>query len=167
MFDSRIFCPILMLFSPVVFAENPYTLDETLAIERECINLGRNYARYLDNGEAEKISALFVEHGTYVSTTTKYVGRQDIATAFSRRPKNRQSFHMVANETAEVLSKNLAVVESYYVYYRYEGDVKGEYAPISLPYSMGTYHDECIRSDNNEWLFQIRITKRRFSSAVE
>lgn len=155
---------LLTCTASAAFSENPYTTEETLAIERACINLGRQYARLVDRGGAAKeISELFDEHGTYEGISAKYVGRENIFIAFYARPPDRHSFHLVSNEIAEVQNRNLTLVESYYVYYRHEGKLAGEFAPIREPYSMGSYHDECVRTDDNSWRWQLRQTKRRFA----
>ncbi len=139
-------------------------LENAEAVKRECIELGRRYATLIDSDQRDpaRIAELFDPHGTFEGVTAKYVGRDNIKLAFESRPDNRKTFHLVSNEIAEVYSRNMVVVESYYVYYRYDGETEGPYAPVGEPYSMGTYYDECVRTEDGRWLWQLRKTERKF-----
>lgn len=150
------------IYSTTAFSESPYSLTETLAIKQECIELGRLYAQYVDSNNGDKVADLFDDHGTFEGSAGKYTGKESIALAFGRRPENRRSHHVVSNEIADVQSRNLTTVDSYYVFYRFEGELSEDVAPVALPYAMGSYHDECVRTNAGKWLFQKRTLKRRW-----
>ena len=151
---------LFLVFSPGLSAENPYSPEDSLKVRNACIELGTRYAHYLDTGQSDKIPTLFDEHGTWQGRTGKFTGREDIKLAFSRRPKNRKTIHIVSSYMVEIQSRNLAVVTSNFA--TYQSDEGKEIAPIhNQPFRAGRYIDECIR-DGNRWIFQSRTMEELF-----
>lgn len=154
---------LTLLGCQVVAAENPYSAEEILKIEKTCIDLGRFYAKVLDEGEPERVSEVFAEHANWEGAGGKIVGRQDIHTAFSNRPKGRVSLHLVSNERAEVISKNMTIVSSNFLLYRGNGGREMMPLPNNDPLNRaGVYDDECVLTDSG-WLLQSRKVRMMFA----
>ena len=152
---------LLLVVSADLSAENPYTAEESLHIKEACIELGNRYAYYLDTGQNDKISSLFDEQGSWQSQAGKYTGREDIRLAFSRRPKNRRTIHIVTNHLVDIQSKNMVEVISNFATYRTDKP-SGVATLEGQPVRAGRYVDECIRYDDG-WLFQSRIMEEVFA----
>lgn len=152
---------LLLVISVSLNAENPYTPEQSLRIKEACIELGTRYAYYLDSGQSNKISELFDEHGSWQSRSGKYAGREDIKLAFSRRPKNRRTIHIVTNQFVDIQSKNMVEVISNFVTYRSD-NAKGVISLKGQPIRVGRYIDECVRL-GEDWIFQSRTMEEVFS----
>lgn len=156
---------LLFMQAADVYAAGPASDQETKAIQDACISLGLQYAEYLDMNKPEKIARLFADNGTFEGTA-KYMGPEDIHLAFSNRPKDRTTLHLISNQTVEVVSKNLALSVSNFVVYKHDGKLKEYTAPITnQPFRVGRYHDECILTDNG-WRFQTRKLETIFLSGT-
>ncbi|MCZ6501638.1 MAG: nuclear transport factor 2 family protein [Gammaproteobacteria bacterium] len=151
---------LLLVVSANLNAENPYTPQESLHIKEACIELGNRYAYYLDTGQNDKISDLFDEQGSWQSRAGKYSGREDIKLAFSRRPKNRRTIHIVTNHMVDIQSKNMVEMISNYATYRTD-QAKGVASLEGQPVRVGRYIDECVRYEKG-WIFQSREMEEIF-----
>ncbi|MFP6808475.1 MAG: nuclear transport factor 2 family protein [Pseudomonadales bacterium] len=151
----------LLLAVPVSLnAKNPYTPAESQRIKEACIELGTRYVHYLDNGHVEKVSELFDEHGSWQGHAGKYTGREDIKLAFSLRPKNRRTIHIVTNYLVDIQSRNMVEVISNFATYR--TDKPTGIAPMeNQPVRVGRYIDECVRLED-KWIFQSRTMEEVF-----
>ena len=154
MYSQSLTLGLLLVVSVNLNAENPYTPEESLQIKDACIELGTRYAYYLDSGQVHRISDLFDEHGSWQGRSGKYTGREDIKLAFSRRPKNRRTVHIVSNHLVDIQSKNMVEVFSNFATYRAD-DVKGVASMEGQPVRVGHYIDECVRLEEG-WIFQSR-----------
>lgn len=156
---------LLVMLSWHIQAENPYSPEESRTVREQCIELGTKYAHYFDSGQGERIADLFDEQGTWQGGSAIYAGREDIRTAFSRRPKTRRTIHLVSNHQVQIQSRNLATVVSNFVLYRTE--VGSGVVPIDdQPVRVGRYHDECVRSESG-WLLQSRRMEEVFARPAE
>lgn len=157
MYQRYLSVGLLLLLSTPLMAEgpkSPYSREELLIVKNACIELGNRYAHYLDSGQNEKIPELFDEHGSWQSRSGKYTGREDIKLAFSNRPKNRRSVHIITNHLVEVQSEYLAEVRSNFVTYQTD-QATGLVSFKDQPVRVGHYLDECVR-DGDKWIFQSR-----------
>ena len=151
----------LLLVVPVnLSAENPYTPEESLQIKDACIELGTRYAYYLDSGQNDRIPDLFDEHGSWQGQSGRYNGREDIKLAFSKRPKNRRTVHIVSNHLVDIQSKNMVEVISNFATYRAD-EALGVASLEGQPVRVGRYVDECVRLDEG-WIFQSRTMDEVF-----
>jgi len=156
---------LLVMLSWHIQAENPYTPAESRLIREQCIELGTKYAHYLDSGQGARVAAVFDEQGSWQGGSSKFVGRENIRIAFAGRPKTRRTIHLVSNHQVEILSRNLAVVESHFVLYRTE--VGSGVVPLDdQPVRVGRYHDECVRSESG-WLLQSRRMEEVFGKPAK
>ena len=152
----------LLLIAPATLnAENPYTAEESLQIKDACIDLGNRYAHYLDTGQNDKISDLFDEHGSWQSQAGRYTGRENIKLAFSRRPKNRRTIHIVTNHLVDIQSRNMVEVISHFATYRTDKPT-GVASLDGQPVRVGRYVDECVRYEKG-WILQSREMEEVFS----
>lgn len=151
---------LLLTFPLILNAENPYTPAESLQIKEACIDLGTRYAYYLDTNQPGMIASLFDDHGSFQGTTGKYSGRENINLAFSRRPKNRRTIHIVTNHIVDIQSRNMVEVISNFATYRTE-EATGIASLKDQPVRVGRYTDECVRLED-EWLFQSRTMEEIF-----
>lgn len=161
MYSQSLALGLLLVVSVNLKAENPYTPEESLQIKDACIELGTRYAYYLDSGQNDKIPDLFDEHGSWQGRAGRYTGRENIKLAFSKRPKNRRTVHIVSNHLVEIQSKNMVEVFSNFATYRADG-VKGVASMEGQPVRVGHYIDECVRLEES-WIFQSRIMNEVFS----
>lgn len=153
-FTSIFVSTLLLTFSICLHADNPYTPAESHRIKDACIELGTRYAYYLDTNQPQKISSLFDDHGSFQGRSGKYIGREDIDLAFSRRPKNRRTIHIVTNHFVDIQSKNMVEVISNFATYRTD-EATGVASLEDQPIRVGRYIDECVRIDDG-WIFQSR-----------
>ncbi len=151
---------LLLVVSANLDAENPYTAEESLHIKDACIELGTRYAYYLDTGQNDKIPGLFDEQGTWQSRGGKFTGREDIKLAFSRRPKNRRTIHIVTGHLVDIQSKNMVEVISNYATYRTD-QATGVASLEGQPVRVGRYIDECVRYEKG-WILQSREMEEIF-----
>jgi hypothetical protein len=151
---ATIVSTLLLTFSTSLYAENPYSPSESLYIKDACIELGTRYAYYLDTNQPGKISSLFDDHGSFQGRSGKYIGREDIDLAFSRRPKSRRTIHIVTNHFVDIQSKNMVEVISNFATYR-TNEATGVASLEGQPIRVGRYVDECVRIDDG-WIFQSR-----------
>ena len=162
MYFYRFFLALLLSLSASAWAENPYSPEETHKIKDECIELGTRYAYYLDSNQIDKISSLFDEFGSFQGSSGKYIGRENIDLAFSRRPKNRRTIHLVTNHYVDIQSKNMAEVTSNFAAYRTD-EATGVTSIAEAPVRIGRYIDECVRQESG-WFFQSREMNEVFST---
>ena len=156
---------LLVMLSGHIQADNPYSPDESRAIREQCIELGTKYAHYLDTGRGDRVADLFAEQGTWQGGSAKLVGPENIKIAFAGRPKTRRTIHLVSNHQVEIISRNLAIVDSHFVLYRTE--VGSGVVPIDdQPVRVGRYHDECVRLESG-WLLQSRRMEEEFARPVK
>ena len=155
MYSQALALGLLLVVSVNLNAENPYTPEESRQIKEACIELGIRYAYYLDTNQADKIAGLFDEHGSWQGTGGKYMGPENINLAFSRRPKNRRTIHIVTNHMVDIQSKNMVEVISNFTTYRTD-QPSGVASLEGQPVRVGRYIDECVRYENG-WIFQSRI----------
>ena len=161
MYLQRFTLALLFFINAPLYADNPYSRVESLLVKEACIELGTRYAHYLDSNQVDKISTLFDEQGSWQGVTGRYTGREDIALAFSKRPKNRRTIHIVSNHLVEIQSKNLASVISTFSIYRTD-QATGVTSIKDQPIRVGRYYDECVR-DGDEWILQSRTMEEIFS----
>ena len=83
------------------------------------------------------------------------MGPENINLAFSRRPKNRRTIHIVTNHMVDIQSKNMVEVISNFTTYRTD-QPSGVASLEGQPVRVGRYIDECVRYENG-WIFQSRI----------
>jgi SnoaL-like domain len=160
MYSQALALGLLLVISGHLSAENPYTAEESLQIREACIELGNRYAYYLDTGQIDRIPDLFDEQGSWQGRAGRYTGREDIKLAFSRRPKNRRTVHLVTNHLVDIQSKNMVEVISNFTTYR--TDKPTGIAPLDgQPVRVGRYTDECVRYEKG-WIFQSREMEEIF-----
>jgi hypothetical protein len=158
--DRILALSLLLILSPTLHAENPYTPAESLMIKDACIELGTRYAYYLDSNQPARISSLFDHHGSFQGRSGKYTGREDIDLAFSRRPKSRRTIHIVSNHYVDIQSRNMVEVISNFAAYRTD-EATGVVSLEGQPIRVGRYTDECVRAEDG-WLFQSRQMEEIF-----
>ena len=146
---------LLLVVSANLNAETPYSPEESRQIKDACIELGTRYAYYLDTNQADKIAELFDEHGSWQGTSGKYMGPENIKLAFSRRPKNRRTIHMVTNHMVDIQSRNMVEVIANFATYRTDQPT-GVASLEGQPIRVGRYIDECVRYEKG-WIFQSLI----------
>ena len=158
-----VFLVSLTCLTSQAIAKNPYPPEESEVIKSACIELGRKFAEFVNLGEFTKVAALFEENGEYIKSGGKLSGRESIELAFTRLDNKRNRAHILTNERAEILSKNLVVVTSYITHYQGADEPPKGLEPVPRPHSIVKNYDECVRTEEGEWLWQTREVKEVFA----
>ena len=143
---------------PQTYGANLFSTEESDRIVKACLDLGQKFAQYLDTGEYGKLATLFEENGEFIKPGGKYSGRESIDLGFKQIPKDTVFVHVISNEVAEIHSKNLVVVTSYITRYHRIREKPGQPITASeiLPTVIIKNYDECVRTEDDTWLWQTR-----------
>lgn len=143
---------------------------EILSIERACERLVYDFARYADQGEYEKVAALFADHGIFTRRGESFRGHSEIADSIDALLQNRRSApkkpswkvrHFCSNVVIDVTGAEQAVGASYYTIYRYQGGPVDGVPPIAGPALVGDYAD-CYLLTAVGWRFLSREVRPAF-----
>lgn len=146
------------------------TDGNALLIERACERLVLDFARYADEGEYEKVAALFAQEGTFTRRGETFCGRAAIADSIDALLQNRRSApkkpwwrirHFCSNVMIDVTGPERALGTSYYTIYRYQGDPIEDIPPITGPALIGGYADVFVRTAAG-WRFESRDVRPAF-----
>lgn len=146
------------------------TAEDALPIQVACERLVLDFARYADQGEYEKVGALFADAGTFTRRGETFCGGAAISDSIDAMLKNRRSApknpwwrirHFCSNIVIDVASAEEAVGLSYYTIYRYQGDPVEGVPPIVGPALIGDYADVFVRTSAG-WRFKSREVRPAF-----
>lgn len=146
------------------------TLEDELLIRVACERVVLDFARYADQGEYEKVGALFTDAGTFTRRGETFRGSAAISESIDAMLKNRRSApehpwwrvrHFCSNIVIDVTSADQAAGQSYYAIYRYQGDPIAGVPPIVGPALIGDYTDVFVRTSAG-WRFQSREVRPAF-----
>lgn len=144
--------------------------EDLFAIERACVRLGFDFARYADQGEYEKVAGLFAEGGTFTRRGETFSGSAAIADSIDALLQNRRSApkkpwwrvrHFCSNVIIDVTSAERALGASYYTIYRYQGGPVDGVPPIVGPALIGDYADVYVRTPAG-WRIKSREVRPAF-----
>lgn len=143
---------------------------DSWGIERECVRLVLDFARYADQGEYEKVAQLFAEAGTFTRRGETFRGHAAIADSIDALLQNRRSAprkpswrvrHFCSNIVIDVVSAERALGASYYTIYRYQGERLEGVPPIPGPALIGDYADVFVHTPAG-WRFESREVRPAF-----
>ena len=146
------------------------THEDERVITAACERLVLNFARYADQGEYEKVGALFGEAGVFTRRGETFRGAAAIADSIDAMLKNRRSAptnpwwrirHFCSNLVIDVESAEQAIGHSYYTIYRYQGEPVDGIPAISGPALIGDYVDVFMRTPGG-WRFKSREVRPAF-----
>lgn len=168
---NRVFnCSVIQNKVPKNGTINKMTEENALIIRVACERLVLDFARYADQGEYEKVAALFADTGTFTRRGETFHGSTEISDSIDALLKNRRSApknpwwrvrHFCSNIVIDVTSAKQAVGLSYYTIYRYQGDPVDGVPPVVGPALIGDYADVFVRTSIG-WRFQSREVRPVF-----
>ena len=146
------------------------TTEDTQLITMACHRLVLDFARYADQGEYDKVGALFADTGTFTRRGETFWGGAAISDSIDAMLKNKRLApqnpwwrirHFCSNVVIDVASAEQAVGLSYYTIYRYQGGPVEGVPPIAGPALIGDYADVFVRTSAG-WKFQSREVRPAF-----
>lgn len=126
------------------------------ATERACARLVHGYARAADFGDSAAAAALFADDGVLEMPGGKrFAGPAAIRQRLAEQPAAQVSRHVISNLLVDVVAEDRARGFCYLTLYRgVRGDASGP-LPSAVPFVIGHYEDEFVRS-GADWRFALR-----------
>lgn len=129
---------------------------ERMLAEHACHKLCIDYAYFGDNGQPDRLAALFAEDGELILPTGTSKGRAAISAGATPTP-NLVMRHVMSNIRIDVESPDTAAGTAYLrLYYATREGPEGPAISKTLsPRLLGAYHDRFVRTDEG-WRFATR-----------
>jgi len=132
---------------------------ERLVAQQACRELVLHAAACADAGDARALSLLFAEDAELVRPNADHLyGREAIYVAYSQRPENRISRHLITNTQVELHLPERARARSYVLLWT--GTLIDSVGPAGSPADarqmVGEFDDRLVCMSDGKWLIQQR-----------